>query len=360
MSELTLQEQLNAVETKLSAERDLGSQKDAEKIAILEQQQAELHKAISDQEQEAAQMVRIAEQEERIESEPIPFQLAGVDLSALPVEFIEVMERIIKIDRRNMAEGPNKEIQRLIDASREDGRAWAERELQLKRQNDSLQHKVYEQQDIITNGKGANAELVREIGDLRDHIAKVNFEKDDSDSKRDAAMAELDGVKLELEMAREEIQQMRAADHYGESKAQKIIDITPEETSEIQNLVNNLAKKLVTVNAIGGNWKEVVYDDGSKQVVHANDVAKLEEVLPFRTNELDQANVESSTAAPTLIEVVPPEVTFPDNFPLQSGDEVDTGVASEVGQVSETVTRSEFEALKADVEVLKRRNGMVA
>lgn len=287
-------------------------------------------------EQEAAQQVRIQAQEEKIESEPIPFQLAGVDLSALPVEFIEVMERITKIDRRNMAEDHNKEIQKMIDANREDGRAWAERELQLKRQND------FNQISLATAYKDIER-LDSENNALDNLISRLEFEKQEAESKRDAAMTELDGVKLALEVAQEEIQQMRAAGHYGEENAQKIIDITPEETSEIQDLVNNLAKKLVTVNTIGGNWKEAVYDDGSKLVVHADEVSTLEQVSPFPVNtELAQANVEPSA----IIEAVTPEVTFQTDFPLQSGDAMDQGLALQAGA---TVTREEFEALKEQV-----------
>lgn len=336
-------------------ERRIQNASNESKLRAIEEEDVSYHAELEQiqqakSEQEAAQQVRIQAQEEKIENEPVPFQLAGVDLSALPVEFIEVMERITKIDRRNMAEDHNKEIQKMIDANREDGRAWADRELQLKRQNDSLQQQV----KSLTEQYDSAANIIDEM-----KSAHRNYELliEDAESKRDAAMTELDGVNLALEVAREEIQQMRAAGHFGEADAQKIIDITPEETSEIQDLVNNLAKKLVTVNAIGGNWKEAVYDDGSKLVVHADEVATLEQVSPFTVNtELAQANVEPSA----IIEAVTPEVTFQTDFPVQSGDAVDQGPQIADGPSVETVSRQEFEALKADVEVLKRRNGMVA
>lgn len=335
-------------------ERRIQNASNESKLRAIEEEDVSYHAELEQiqqakSEQEAAQMVRIQAQEEKIENEPVPFQLAGVDLSALPVEFIEVMERITKIDRRNMAEDHNKEIQKMIEASREDGRAWAERELQLKRQND------FNQISLATAYKDIER-LDSENNALDNLISKLEFEKQEAESKRDAAMAELDGVKLALEVAQEEIQQMRAADHYGEANAQKIIDITPEETSEIQNLVNNLAKKLVTINAIGGNWKEAVYDDGSKLVVHADEVATLEQVSPFQVNtELAQANVEPSAPA----EAVTPEVTFQTDFPVQSGNSVDQGLANEDGKTLEEAFRR-IETLTADVEVLKRRNGMVA
>lgn len=300
-------------------------------------------------EQEAAQQVRIQAQEEKIENEPVPFQLAGVDLSALPVEFIAVMEQITKIDRRNMAGDYNAEIQKLMEARLEDGRAWAERELQLKRQNSELQKEIQTKGEQLLTEATKVAKLEEEVEEWRGLLDeetskrhKLEYEIHFANSQRDAAMTELDGVKLALEVAQEEIQQMRAADHYGEANAQKIIDITPEETSEIQSLVNNLAKKLVTVNAIGGNWKEAVYDDGSKLVVHADEVATLEQVSPFPVNtELAQANVEPSA----IIEAVTPEVTFQTEFPVQSGDAVDQGLAHEDGKTLEEAFRR-IEALE--------------
>lgn len=323
-------------------------------------------------EQEAAQQVRIQAQEEKIENEPVPFQLAGVDLSALPVEFIAVMEQITKIDRRNMAEDHNKEIQKMIDANREDGRAWAERELQLKRQNNELQHENIAQSLYISDLTDNLAAEKQNHDEVLRLLNETKLQLNDALSKRDAAMNELDGVKLALEVAQEEIQ-MRAADHNGEANAQKIIDITPEETSEIQDLVNNLAKKLVTVNAIGGNWKEVVYDDGSKLVVHADEVEQLKAVAsPALEAVTFPAYGESTIQLEQANPITIPETVTDEQFRESLGESQENAemVQEDTGgnRVSEgativrsaEVTRDEFEALKADVEVLKCRNGMVA
>lgn len=333
----SLQDQLTEIESKLAAEKQKADERNPVTVADLEAQQADILKAIMEQEQEAALQVRIAAQEEKIESEPVPYHMAGVDLSSLPSEFIDIMDKLTKIDRRNMAEDHNAEIAALNDKIREDGRAWAERELQLRRQNEALQSEI---------------ELVSADRDqAKERLEQLSLEVKHANAQRDAAMAELDGVKLELQTANEEIQQMRAAGHYGEANAQKIIDITPEETSEIQNLVNNLAKKLVSVNPIGGNWNEAVYDDGTKQVVHAVDVPKLEQVLPFQSTELDQTNVAQSTAV-TPLEVADPDLQFPVQNEVQSGNTVDQGTPSTDGQG--TVTRAEFETLVARVDRIER------
>jgi cell division protein FtsB len=106
------------------------------------------------------------------------------------------------------------------DAFSKQLKGYEEREIQLTRQNESLQARNLEVEE-------ENAKLSEENGKLSDMISKIENEREDAESKRDAAVRELESVRGEVKQLKEWNDDLRTQMALGVGGSLKVID--PEE-----------------------------------------------------------------------------------------------------------------------------------
>lgn len=145
---------------------------------------------------------------------------------------------------------------------------------------------------------------------------------------------------------------------------QAAIDITPVAPSE--SLSEKIAqakavsqKQLAEIKPFGNLYSDLIYTDGTKEVVHNSLIPSLQ-VSPTDTS-VDQSNVESSTVA-SQGEVNPPNNFQPAETQLQHTEDNSgaTGLASESQSgesqaVEQAVTRAEFETLQMRVSMIEHK-----
>lgn len=319
----------------------------SDKIRAIDQEDAEasvelagieqLNKAKEDmeKEQEAAQQVRIQEQEEKVATLTLPYdfnELYGD--STANDSIIEVVQIFIRKDN----EEHNAEVEELVSRHREDKTAWSEREIQLQRQLSELQK--------INNDNNAQAILdAEEFTRLEQQIAQLKTEKADAESKRDAAVAKAEGLELLLTEKEAHIQTLRDENAIGASRT---VNITAIEASDrlaalvekSKNAKIKSAAELALENQLPFRGKITL--DGS-----VAPIALEEPTFPNASHtpiELEQA---TTLAIPAESQVEPFRTAE-----VESGNTVDNGPSSEDGQGA--VSRAEFEELKGRVNNLYR------
>lgn len=343
---VSIEDQVALLEDQLT-EHEQRIPRDQVKIDSLSARIAELKGELRSQ---AEQKQKI---EEVIEEGEIAFNIPGVDFKQLPAEVIQLIEKIVRVDRRSCLAEVEKDMETIRVEYRAKLTASEERESQLNR-------RVGELEDIIDTGKAANASLTHDNGSLRDRISELISENEDLHSKLANASAQLEEKDQEIERLNSEIQDHRAAKVFGERQAQKIIDVTPDETSEMQALVS----KIVSVNHYRGNFYDVVLEDGTKQTLHKDQLGEVEKKEnSFRgqgegNNQADSSNDQlpaSQTAQ---------GVTFPTFTQLPQTPAIGLAEGDVRGEVAEQdagpVTRQEFEELKQRVAILEMPLGSVA
>ncbi|OXM83981.1 hypothetical protein [Paenibacillus rigui] len=228
--------------------------------------------------QQHAQQIREQEIQEKVEADEIKFNVPGVDFTQLPSELIQLIDAIVHADRKRIYLEEAAKTDELT-AKHKDELATANNEVaNYKSQVDNLQ-------GIISTGKSAIENIARENRELHDQVGSVKIENEDLQKKLANAAAQLEENAKEIERLNSQIEDYQKAKVFGEVKAQQIIDVTPEETSTMQNLVNSITKKYVNVTPIGGNWHEATAEDGTKTVVHASELPSLEtQGSPFRND----------------------------------------------------------------------------
>jgi chromosome segregation ATPase len=211
-----LQAQLDEVNAQIAEEQAKGAQKDADVLAGLEQKQAVILMKMDDsklqEEQQAAQQVRIQAQEEKVATLSLPYDFN--ELYSDTTANDSIIE-VVQIFLRKANDEHNAEIETLIAQHREDQRASAERELQLKRQNDQLQEE--------------NKALQEANNFLAEQASESKLEKMDAEAKRDAAVTKAEGLELLLSEKEAHIQTLRDEAAIGASKA---INVTAIEASD--------------------------------------------------------------------------------------------------------------------------------
>lgn len=230
-------------------------------------------------------------------------------------------------------------------------RGYEEREIQLTRQNDNHQIR--------------NNDLERENSRLAAYANELELRATDAESKRDAAMRELDDVKaqneqlkswnddLHLQISRGAIGATRVIDPEEEARraaeeeekaarvrAQKTIyAVKPDR--EI-NPVNFTAKRVIDDEPITFNWTQrnsyIILDDEAK-------------VLQFR---LQHAPKPTEDDIPAIIEPpgVEPVVPVAPQFQDETEGETGLGMAVPASGEQETVTRQEYDALRHEVTMI--------
>jgi DNA repair exonuclease SbcCD ATPase subunit len=314
-------------------------------IASLEQKRDLLKLQISDEavktEQEQAQQVRIQAQEEKVESITLPFDFDDIFENAKANEMII---EVVKEFQRKAYEDHNAEIQTLTEGHKE-------REANLKFQ-------LEQSYKIVDNGKLEYAELQetynKELCDRDDKISELNRELEsiqeshfklseaihDALSKRNAAAELLKEAQAEIAQLKSRNDDLRAQAAHGVRKAIDIIDISPSEKLALMVKETNEQK----ANRGLARWAEMMPEVVAPPVVPAGTAV----FQPGDTQANDTAHQLDETGF-IPIPADHQEVAAPVTFPVQSGDTMDNGVPVQDGA---TVTRQEFEALRATVREL--------
>lgn len=272
-------------------------------------------------------------------------------------------------------------IQEMIGAEVE---ALSKQIFDLQEENSTITREAKEEQQRLTlelTTAKENLTLTNlTIKDLYDQLNTANEMRKDAEAKRDNAVREMESYKLLAEEKDQQIDMLRKEMAVGARNAYKVID------GEL------LAQKKKEMDALAAKIKASLIPIYNKQQVdrstYAAINAKTGEEITFNWTqenkyyEVDEAQVEQfrqqyqaeQSAVPNLPldagqvpAIEPPALITEDQFrsgvsgvseepAVVHGD----GSQEEVGSDTETVSRAEFEALKADVEMLKLRTGMVA
>ncbi|CAN7359722.1 hypothetical protein [Paenibacillus sp. LjRoot56] len=267
---MTLQEQLDGIAEKLS-QLDVNNRGDLAEISRLTTMQNEL---LAQQALEE----RVQVQETKVAAIILPYDFN--ELFGDPNANDIVIELIKDLQRQAYAEH-NGEHNELVSAHRDELRAAADRELQLKRQNDELQFENTSLSGVIEHGSAANKELTRENGDLRDHIQKVNLELEVTARERNVALAKVEELEIQL--------------------AEK-------------------AKEAVNVLHIAGNDRLATLVEQSKnaKVKSALDIA-LENAAPFRGKVIKDGEVVAPLYAPEVAPFQPIDQASDSGYQLVTG-----------------------------------------
>lgn len=257
---MTLQEQLQAVKDQLS-QLDGNNRDHLADISKLTAKETELTNQIA---LEEAEQQRILVQEEKVESISLPYNFSEVFDDPRADEMI--IELIKEFQRKAYAEH-NQEVSELVAAHREELTKSADRELELKRQIDELS----------VNLEGARKEhitLDTEITELEQKIVSLHYELSDAESKRDAAVAEKEGIETLLVEKQSHIDKLRDEIAIGAVAAVNVVEISP---------TDRLAK--------------LIEESKQAKVKSAVDIA-LENTVPFRGKVIPEGQVVAQLNAP--------------------------------------------------------------
>lgn len=280
-----------------------------------------------------------AEIEEKVHAEGVPFAISGVDFTSLDPELIELIDVIVKADRRKTFTEQAK-----LDAQREE---------------DFAAYKSQAETRIATLEKDYNEleeEYLQASNEYKDQVAetiRVIAERDEARKNRDNAASQLDEANREIARLNSEVADYQKAKVFGERGSQKIVEINPDEAASINAALEKFKSKTKSALdlALEGNRfrGKVVVQDG-----------KFEEVTsqPAGGSETPQGTFQDAAAADTGIggisasesTITPPP--FPGQGEVQN---VDAAVGGESADAEvETITRAEFEELKARVANLEQ------
>ncbi|KRE33279.1 hypothetical protein [Paenibacillus sp. Soil724D2] len=311
---MTLQEQLDQVNEQLS-NLDNNNRGDLPEISRLTTLQAELTNQL-------ALEVRVQVQEEKVESITLPYNFDEIFDDNRANEII--IELIRDLQRQAYAEH-NEELTEIATAHREEVRAAADRELQLKRQNDELQLKLDEySQEALNHHKEVN---------------QLMLERDEALKYRDAAVREKEGIELLLSEKQAQIDTLRDEIAVGARAAVNVTNISP--TDRLSALVEE-SKKAKVKSALDIALENATPFRG-KVISDGQVVANLDapQVTPFPV--VDQTSDTGHQLVTGPADSIPAEdqVTFPGTSPeVQTlSATVASGDASENGQTLEEAFR---------------------
>lgn len=353
-------DQIKELESKIAATNEQvamtppGPERDemVDQLNILTNQLAEL---TFNQEQKAAQI------EELVHATDVTFTVAGADFSRFPDEMraalMQVVELIVKEDRRG--------IYTQVDADRAADKAKYEALRQeaadldqtldnrdseivsLKQEVDTLHQAnvdLAERFDVII---GVNGEHEINIGHLEEFNATLQFNIKDLQSK-------LKNAGDEIERQKSEIADYQNAKVMGEREAQKVIDVTPEAATDI----NEAMDKLFVSFKNWGTINVVTKPDGTtEQVKSADLLANWKEVpkdaVPSAGESGQDTAVNVGDAGFPNGAVTPPEVNFPDTANVDTEDRGHT--ADEQVLAENLSVKERFARLEARVSLLEQR-----
>lgn len=208
----------------------------------------------------------------------------------------EAVDQLVTIKLQEQANTLYAEFEEEYERLSEKLRGAEERELQLSRQVERLNHQVElmagdaqnesmradELSKVIENQKSIIAEADKEIYGLNQRLNEV-------EQNRKNAANQLDEAQREIDRLNNQIDEMRRSSVFGERKPQTIIEVRP--TKELYEQIKKETAAKYKVTARMGLYSEVSDEAGIKQVVHNSELEQMEIVDSFQYPE-----------APTLTE----------------------------------------------------------
>lgn len=293
--------------------------------------------------------------DERVEAEAVPFAVAGVDLNDLPVEVVQLIETVVKADRRRIYADHAEEIQK-IEAGAE------ERELQLRRQNEELQAKIAEYEATISQLEAEVADLAAKRDAAVTQYEEAKREISELTSKIDNLIQERNELRKEIDRLNSQIDDYQKAKVWGERQAQSIIDVSAEEQEEIQKRVEAV-RKLYTHRDDTWGTMSILYDEkGNKHVVpraQADEEWAPIEAPAFVGGESFRQEDSAADAGDGGVSAAEAVEGF--QAPEVPSDLSGADHHTANGTMDDTpVTRAEFEELKARVDRLEQQQAGAA
>lgn len=275
--------------------------------------------------------------EEKVNGEGIPLAITGVDFTNMPSGLIEVIDKIVRADRRRIyADQAKIEVQR--DAENAAYKEQTEQRIAVLQQDYASLELEYV--DATADLKEQTAETLRAIA-----------ERDEARKNRDNAAVQLSEAQKEIARLNSQIDDYQKAKVFGEREAQNVIEIEAE-ASEVE-AINTALKNLYTSFENYGNINKVTKPDGSTELVKSDALLNEWTQAPAGGSETSQGTFPEVPALVTEVGGLSDTEAAITPPPFQGDMAAGDGAVSSVVE-DEPVTRGEFEALKRDVELLKQ------
>lgn len=312
-----------------------------------------LNKTIGEKQTKLSEQEKI---EEKVNAADVPFTISGVDLGLIPPQVMEVIDAIVKADRRL----------RLAEHAIELEQLEAEAKTQIEKLMESTNAELNAIQSQISTISAEQVELEAEMAkiaenrdNLRDKVLELEMINGDLTSKLRNAATQIEEKDKEIARLNDQIDDYQKAKVFGERQAQSIIDVTPNEAEEI----NGKIKKLFTTFEDWGSVLKAYKPDGNFEVV------KREEFNSEWVPEVPTYNGGSESTGSFPGEAVEADATDC-GFPTPQAPSLDFPTQEETTTVPEhtvdgemdatSVTRAELAELEARVYRLEQQAKGVA
>lgn len=294
-----------------------------------------------------------AEQTEEKINQDVPFTVAGIDISDLPVDYIDLVKIIVEADRRRIYAEHNAEIAYMQEKHSNDIAAADDREQQLQRQNEILQ-------DREKNYESERERLEAQIAELRRENLQITLERDDARQGKQAAVNELEEARKEIKRLNDQMLEQQRAHILGERQAQKVIDVTSEQEKARDLVAKIKTARELAMEGVAFRGKVSIGGQVHEEPLQVPSFRSEGETNPIADTQngglLAPPEVDPTTFDPAKYV---PDATFPGGqFPQEdhnTGPVTAELVQASAGQDVEPVTREEFEALKAELIKTQQR-----
>lgn len=227
---------------------------------------------------------RVTEIEAELKLKEQEQKVADVDSMELPFDFDtdfgvegvnQIVRQMLKEERANNFVAFNAEYDRLKAENDEELAGYAERELQLQRQNDELQREVTMRVNLIIDLTNDKEKAEKDYYELEERMKEV-------EQNRKNATDQLEEAHAEIERLERLVDEQRIQNAFGERGMQRTIDVTPTVNDLYEQAKAATAeKRKVMVTAEIGLYREVEDENGTKEMVHHTELAGMEQVESF-------------------------------------------------------------------------------
>jgi hypothetical protein len=324
-----IQSEIDNKNAAIEQEAANGQQTNHDQIILWRAEIATLTEQLAAEKLQQEQEGRQQAQEEKVAAVTLPYDFSETfdDPRAN-----EIITELIQQYQRQAYEEHNAEITELVGKNKDELRAAADRESQLQRQNSEIQNALEAERQQAKRD-------AQEFTGLEHHIAQLQLEKQHAESKRDAAVRELDEAKTE-------INQLKGWNY------------------DLQEKLNNAPAPKAAIDISGSDKLSQLVKE-SNEAKAARGLQRWATMLPevVAPPVLPSLENNNSTIPPEL----PPELPNvgtdfrPQEVPSTAvGLDGNTATAEVVGPAESQVTRAEHDALAARVTIIERHANIQA
>lgn len=237
---------------------------------------AEIEAIISGQQRAEEQEQRIAE----IDEMKLPYDI-DADFGTVGVNVF--VRRMLKDERANNFVSFNTEYDRLKAECDEEVTGYAEREIQLQRQNEELQLDLQKKWVVVDQLISDKKDLAEDIEDLQGKLLNAENRNIEIEQNRKDAADRIDEYQAEIERLERLVDEQRIQNAFGERGLQRTIDVTQTVNDLYEQAKQATAEKrkvMVTGN-VGANFNTVTLLDGSTDVIHVSQMNEVDVVDSF-------------------------------------------------------------------------------